>query len=199
VKKLKSNEKGFGAVEALLIVVIVVLIGVVGWVVYKNHNNKSTPVSSTTSVKTKTIQVNKVSPIIETDKATDGYTISYPLTVANANVMWWSADGDNPSTINQPASPILIVSDKSILQFLSSIPFDTRQTVCGDNALDQTAIQMGRYDMSAATLTLHNQYQNCIAAFASSNGGQYQTQAQQVLNSSTSDINAWAKSLKITH
>ena len=199
MKKLKSNEKGFGAVEALLIVVIVVLIGVVGWVVYKNHNNKSTPVSSTTSVKTKTIQVNKVSPIIETDKATDGYTISYPLTVANANVMWWSSDSSNPSSINAPASPILIVSDKSILQFLSSIPFDVQQTVCGDSALDQTAIQMGHYDMSTATLTLHNQYQNCIAAFVNASGSQYQAQAQQVFNTSTSDINAWAKSLKITH
>jgi len=45
VVKIKSNEKGFGTLEAILIVIILVLIGVVGYMVYKNHH-KSTPVAS---------------------------------------------------------------------------------------------------------------------------------------------------------
>ncbi|HUY53423.1 MAG TPA: hypothetical protein VMV24_02515 [Candidatus Dormibacteraeota bacterium] len=36
--KLNRNNKGFGGVEFLLVIIIVVLIGVVGWFVYKNHN-----------------------------------------------------------------------------------------------------------------------------------------------------------------
>lgn len=46
--KLRNNQKGFGTVEIILIVVIVALIGVVGWFVYKNHN-KTTPSSTTTA------------------------------------------------------------------------------------------------------------------------------------------------------
>lgn len=36
--KLQKNQDGFGAVEAVLVLVIVILIGVVGWMVYKNHH-----------------------------------------------------------------------------------------------------------------------------------------------------------------
>ncbi len=51
--KLRNNEKGFGTVEIILIVVIVALIGVVGWFVYKNHN-KTTSTSTTTANTTTT-------------------------------------------------------------------------------------------------------------------------------------------------
>ncbi len=50
MSKLNKNNRGFGGVELILIIVIVVLIGVVGWLVYKNHN-KVAP--------TKTAAVNK--------------------------------------------------------------------------------------------------------------------------------------------
>jgi hypothetical protein len=54
VGKLKNNQKGFSAVEAVLILVIIVLIGVVGYMVYKNHNNKTTTASVATSTTKKT-------------------------------------------------------------------------------------------------------------------------------------------------
>lgn len=41
MQKQKINQKGFGAVEAILILVIIGLIGFVGWFVY-NSNNKAT-------------------------------------------------------------------------------------------------------------------------------------------------------------
>jgi hypothetical protein len=44
---LKRNEQGFGAIEALLILVIVILIGVAGWFIYKNHHQAAKPVTST--------------------------------------------------------------------------------------------------------------------------------------------------------
>lgn len=60
--KLQKNQQGFGLVEALLVLVIVILIGVVGWMVYKNHNkttsNNTTASNSSTntSSQTKTTQ-----------------------------------------------------------------------------------------------------------------------------------------------
>ena len=50
--KLHNNEKGFGAVEGLLIIAVVVLIGVVGYMVYKNqHKTKTASVTTTTATK----------------------------------------------------------------------------------------------------------------------------------------------------
>ena len=47
--KLRNNEKGFGAVEGLLIVAVVVLLSVVGYMVYKNHNKTTTASVATTT------------------------------------------------------------------------------------------------------------------------------------------------------
>ena len=47
----KLNQKGFGAVEAIIVLVVVVLLGAAGWFVYdKNHNSKvsTTPTPNTT-------------------------------------------------------------------------------------------------------------------------------------------------------
>jgi hypothetical protein len=57
--KLKTDEKGFGAVEAILIVIIIVLIGAVGYLVYKN--NHKTVVTKVVTV-TKAIDSSTSSP-----------------------------------------------------------------------------------------------------------------------------------------
>lgn len=49
---MKHNEKGFGAVESVLVLVIVVLIGIVGFMVYNNNkktNDKETDNATTNS------------------------------------------------------------------------------------------------------------------------------------------------------
>ena len=51
--KLRNNEKGFGVIEGLLIVAVVILLGVVGYIVYKNHN-KTTNSATTANTVTKT-------------------------------------------------------------------------------------------------------------------------------------------------
>ncbi len=53
MSKLRRNEAGFSAVEVVLVLVIVALIGVVGYMVYKNHN-KTTPVTSQQGATSKT-------------------------------------------------------------------------------------------------------------------------------------------------
>jgi len=50
MNKLLKNEKGFGAVEALLIAIIVVLIGAVGFLVYKDGHKTTTVVTKTVIV-----------------------------------------------------------------------------------------------------------------------------------------------------
>ena len=51
MKKIKTNQDGFGAMEFLLVLIFFALLGVVGWVVYKNHN-KTTDKSTATSTST---------------------------------------------------------------------------------------------------------------------------------------------------
>ncbi len=48
--KLQNNQKGFTAVEGLLIVLILVVIGAVGYVVYHNDHNTKTVSTTNTSV-----------------------------------------------------------------------------------------------------------------------------------------------------
>lgn len=50
--KLQSNQKGFSAVEVIIVIVVVALIGTVGWLVYKNHH-KTTPTNIATTSSTK--------------------------------------------------------------------------------------------------------------------------------------------------
>jgi Flp pilus assembly pilin Flp len=48
MNKISKNEKGFTAVEGLLIILILVVIGAVGYMVYHNdHKNKTTSVTAT--------------------------------------------------------------------------------------------------------------------------------------------------------
>jgi hypothetical protein len=72
---MKTNQKGFSAVEGLLIFVVVGLIGFVGWYVW--HSKNSTKNSSTTSSTTSTQPTTKdTTPKKEEFKLPEGY-ISY--------------------------------------------------------------------------------------------------------------------------
>lgn len=46
---MKTNQKGFSAVEIILVIVVVGLIGVVGFMVYKNHNKTTSNSTATTT------------------------------------------------------------------------------------------------------------------------------------------------------
>lgn len=54
--KIRRNEAGFSPIEVILVLVVVALIGVVGFMVYKNHNKKATTnsVAATTTTKPST-------------------------------------------------------------------------------------------------------------------------------------------------
>jgi len=67
VSKLRKNEKGFTAVETVLVLVVIIIICVVGWLIYKNdHRTKtSTTLSSASAFKSYN---------------TDGVSFKYPTT-----------------------------------------------------------------------------------------------------------------------
>jgi len=54
VGKLHKDNKGFSAVETIMIPVIVILIGLVGWLVYKNNHKTNVATSNTKSTSTTT-------------------------------------------------------------------------------------------------------------------------------------------------
>ena len=67
--KIKDNQRGFSAVEIILILVVVALIGVAGFIVYKNQTKISpdSAKSSTTNVEEKTPPIASTSDVPQTD------------------------------------------------------------------------------------------------------------------------------------
>lgn len=69
---MRKNEKGFGMVEVLLIIVIAALIGVVGFMIYRNQHKAKTP--SVATSQTTTTQATKTITAAPTDSNT-GYLV----------------------------------------------------------------------------------------------------------------------------
>jgi hypothetical protein len=127
----------------------------------------------------------------------NGTRVTYPITAASANVIWWEDGNDMPASASTPPEGFMRVADKRVVEFLSTIPMDDIVKFCQTDFDTKTGFQMGVYDTDKKTLTLRNQYQNCIDAVAASNG-KYAPQAEQVLKDSKADLDAWAKSLTVT-
>ena len=51
MRLIKKDQNGFGTLELILVLIIVLLIGVVGYMVYKNHNTPAKVVTVTKTVK----------------------------------------------------------------------------------------------------------------------------------------------------
>jgi hypothetical protein len=77
VRKQKSSESGFGALEAILILIIIVLLIVVGFMVYKNQN-KSTPVAATTPTGTSKSSTASAKSGTSYTSVLGGYSFKYP-------------------------------------------------------------------------------------------------------------------------
>ena len=83
MNKISKNEKGFSAVEFVLVIVVVALIGVGGWLVYKNHH-KATTSLATTSAKEVTTKSPATTSVTDSSNKTykdpsNEYTVSYPV------------------------------------------------------------------------------------------------------------------------
>ena len=62
MQRLKNNEKGFGTIEIILVLIIVLLIGAVGYLVYKNQHKATV---------TKVVTITKTSPATNKTSAND--------------------------------------------------------------------------------------------------------------------------------
>lgn len=88
---MKRNENGFSAVEVVLVLVIVGLIGVVGFMVYKNHNKTRDGITTANTTKASTTTQPKTATQTTTDtqKPTTQLGIGSLATVLPDG---WSAD-----------------------------------------------------------------------------------------------------------
>ncbi len=73
---MKKNQKGFGALEGILILVIVGLVGFVGWYIW-DANNKSNEIIGTTSQPANSAD-SKMSKSTQTYTDPTGFTLKYP-------------------------------------------------------------------------------------------------------------------------
>lgn len=200
----KKSKKPFLGVILAIILIISVSYGVYTWQNDKVNSLSrevvvlKTPTSKTSSKVSQAATPAANVPVVTTDTLPNGTTVSYPLIVANANVVWWSDGNNTPAADNIPADGQMIVSDKHVIEFLSTLPTDVIQNLCQDQWNTEIGFQMGIYNTSTGTLDLHNQYENCVVSVANNKGSKYATQAQQAITDATADLNAWAKSLTVT-
>jgi hypothetical protein len=102
VGKLKTNQDGFGAVEALLILVIVAIVGFTGWYVWqaKSKTDKALTVnnSSTPSFKKKTTPAAVPAPPADPTASWTSYTSSTGKFSLKYPQTWVAASNPNPCT-----------------------------------------------------------------------------------------------------
>lgn|GEM_PF-1803979 len=105
--KIHKNERGFSAVEGILVLIIIVLVGVVGWFVFKNH--KKTPVTNTSTSTTQTPAATvKTEPAktIAYSNADLGVTLNYPeswgtATLADGSLYQYQSGGYKQLTFSK--------------------------------------------------------------------------------------------------
>ncbi len=106
--KLKDNQRGFGGVEALLIIVIIGLIGFVGWYVYRSLNNTNNAYNAATKTS------NTASPKFSSKKAKQS-TASTAASAAGDVTAGWTAvkSPDSSFSFKVPAGWVSLTCDKS--------------------------------------------------------------------------------------
>lgn len=145
MNKIPKNQKGFGAVEAILILVIIILIGVIGWLVYKNHHKSTTTKNTATTSSSKpksTTSSTSNNPYAGWNTYTSklgGFTLKYP---ASWNITGFQ--GYNPVDKNQ------FTGNESEL-YISKYPETTTQNNFGVTV---------NVNAQAPTATPYNDYPN---------------------------------------
>jgi hypothetical protein len=62
---MKNNQKGFGLVETLLILVIIGLVGFVGWYVWDSKSNRGLETGTNTNTKTTSGDLTDQQPVLQ--------------------------------------------------------------------------------------------------------------------------------------
>jgi Flp pilus assembly pilin Flp len=207
--RLHKDEKGFGAVEVILVLVIVGLIGAVGFMVYRSHHK--TPVSSvatsTTAKKTTSAKANTpATPITSGPQSgwstytnnTVGFSIAYPDTV----------QGDNgcatPSTVSIGAirtslvdnAPNYYIAAKNSIRF--NLTWGANQTYytsgCTQVPTDATSVQAQNSQIKTGAQYEYSVVNLPFFVKKVSSESAVQTELQSYWNDSTITISGWQNS-----
>ena len=184
--KLQKDQKGFSAVEVVLVLVIVALVGAIGFLVYKNqHKTKAAPVASTTTTKSTTTTPTKT--VTAPDPYAGWKTYTSPL---NSGLSFkYPADWQFPNpatTIPAPNNQGGVENDSVVYSALpQGGPFTTtNQYMCvsideySANGWDASNWTLGK-ELSSEQLTLGGK-----SATLSTFAGDTPMQSQLILHSS---------------
>lgn len=123
------------------------------------------------------------------DTLPNGKTVSYPLTTDSAQIVFWMQDGQ------------VAISDKRVMNFVSSVDVALRKKVCGttDISFNQIDVGMGILDTTKKEY-VKNQYENCLQLMASTTKNTDTTTraaAQEVLDKVDANISQFIQSATI--
>lgn len=113
---MKSNQKGFGVVEIIIIIVVVGLLGAVGWVVYDRQSNKASETTTTSSTQATTPQKEET-PQTETVKQFNATSFSLD---ANKLPKGWTATNNTADIVTLTSDGCFIEASKENDATLSS-------------------------------------------------------------------------------
>ncbi len=209
--KLQQDQTGFSAVELVLVIVIIVLIGVVGFMVYKNHN-KSKPTSAsitTTSKQTITTPTKAVPPATSITNGpqsgwytytnnTLGFSIAYPGTI--------QADSGcaTPSTVSIGAVPTALIEDapnyyiaaKSSIRFTLTWGANQTYNTSGCTQIPTDASSIQTYNSPIKTDAQYEYSVDNLPFFVKQVSGESAVQSalQSYWNDPTITISGWQNS-----
>ncbi|HUC79020.1 MAG TPA: hypothetical protein VMQ58_02145 [Candidatus Saccharimonadales bacterium] len=177
----KRDNKGFGIVELLLVIVIIVLLGVVGWFVYKNHN-KTTITKAATNTTTSNPYQGWKTGTLKYDQITYKYppawiltgsstaspqssngcvypgTDSYTLTSPSGNTLsfrtGFSCGGGASGVYDFSSSPISLLGQTLYLDILSSSSYSEGDTA--PSQVGQATISNSTYSNGSAVGALQS-------------------------------------------
>jgi Tfp pilus assembly protein PilE len=160
VGKLKNNQKGFTAVEGLLIVLILVVIGAVGYMVYHNNHKTSNTASKTTTSASSSSNKSTTTPNPYAGWKSDttslsGLSFQYPSTwTVNPSLLGTTCTGAVIVSITPPNSEITQAMTAASY-YLEIDKYGTQSSSCAPDGTDFSTIK-------ASSITSTDQIKNGV-------------------------------------
>lgn len=112
----------------------------------------------------------------------NGKKVRYPLSEANAQIIWWHDEADDAETV--------AISDKRMIAFLASQDVAVLQSICELDDVTTSGAAVGIFNLKQKTFQ-NNQYANCVALLADpeyNDDAGLRTAAKQVLDTATANV-----------
>jgi flagellar basal body-associated protein FliL len=109
------------------------------------------------SLKAGSLETSTPKAVTTTDTLPSGKTLTYDVTDDNAHIIWWQS-GTGATTVS--------ISDKRVIQFLTTVDASVLAKECSPGVIDTTAISLGMLNLTSKTYQ-SNQYADCLATLSS--------------------------------